>query len=66
MTAAALSVATVLLASAEAFTVWKLVGAAYLVLLGVQAIRRVARYSPDHAPPWSVYRQSLLANVLSP
>jgi threonine/homoserine/homoserine lactone efflux protein len=74
MTAAALGVAAILLASAEAFTVLKLVGAAYLVYLGVQSLVRAGRSSaaagadPAHpvAPAWAIYRQAFLANVLNP
>lgn len=74
MTAAALGVAALVLASAEAFTVLKLAGAAYLVLLGVQALRHARRPVPDEAeehPPAragtiAVYRSSLVANVLNP
>ncbi|WP_205471986.1 LysE family translocator [Nocardioides sp. SYSU D00038] len=78
MTAAAVGVAAVILASAQAFTVLKLVGAAYLVLLGVRALRDSWRRSsapdrpdrPDRAEaeqPWGrVWRQSFTANVLNP
>lgn len=44
VTAAAVGVAAVLLASAAAFTALKLVGAAYLVLLGVRAVRDSFRH----------------------
>ena len=44
--AAALGVASVLRASDVAFTVLKLVGAAYLVWLGLQAIRAARETSP--------------------
>ena len=76
MGAAALGVATLLLASAEAFTIVKLVGAAYLVFLGGQALVRSYRLAKSptdtrtdvhaHSSLASVYRQSLLANVLNP
>lgn len=76
MTAAALGVAALLLASAEAFTVLKLAGAAYLIFLGVQSIvrahRLVKRPEPDqevshqYASLFAVYRQSFYANVLNP
>ena len=75
MTAAALGVAAVLLASAEAFTALKLIGAAYLIYLGVQSLVRVMRHRDGPAaelsadsptPLGTVYRQSMLANVLNP
>lgn len=67
MAAAALGVAALLLASAQAFTILKLVGAAYLVYLGITAlVRAVRRSSTGHdavareeqSPPGTVYRQA--------
>ncbi|MDF9714665.1 LysE family translocator [Nocardioides sp. ChNu-153] len=76
MTAAAVGVAAVLLASAEAFLVLKLVGAAYLVFLGARALRdsfrhRLAEAQADGGPTpatssLAVWRQSFVANVLNP
>ncbi|MGJ9412844.1 LysE family translocator [Aeromicrobium sp. CF4.19] len=74
MAAAALGVAAVLVASAEAFTVLKLLGAAYLVYLGGQALlqsRYVRQEHSDDAPVAqlplvTVYRQAAVANVLNP
>jgi RhtB (resistance to homoserine/threonine) family protein len=69
-TASALGVAAVLAASATVFTVLKLAGAAYLVYLGVQALRAVRR---DHQPAaqaprrtGSPFRQGLVTNLLNP
>jgi RhtB (resistance to homoserine/threonine) family protein len=71
----ALGVAGLLAASAVAFTVVKLAGAAYLVLLGVKALlaaRRGAYEVADDAPapnrPGSgaAFRQGLLTNLLNP
>ena len=72
--AAALGIAALLHASAFAFTVLKLAGAAYLVLLGVRALldawRGAAVLLRSGAPsPGSVrspFRQGLLSNVLNP
>jgi threonine/homoserine/homoserine lactone efflux protein len=77
MTAASVGVAALLLASAKAFTALKLVGAAYLVYLGVRSLleaRRTARASASLAsdepqaatPAGQVFRQSMLSNVLNP
>jgi threonine/homoserine/homoserine lactone efflux protein len=64
--------AAVLAASATAYTVVKLVGAAYLVLLGVQTLRQSRRdrsQAPAAAPalprgnPW---RTGLVSNVFNP
>lgn len=74
MTAAAVGVAAVLLASAEAFTVLKLVGAAYLVYLGARALRDSFHHRPDESdaegepavPLARVWHQSFTANVLNP
>lgn len=73
---AALGVAALLAASATAYTVVKLAGAAYLLFIGVRAVRAAMRgeYS---APPagagdrdgpglWTGFRQGLLCNVLNP
>ena len=74
--ASALGVAAVLAASGTAFTVLKLVGAAYLIFLGLQAIwgtrRRGALYSEpeisagDGRAEASAFRQGLVTNLLNP
>ncbi|REE98726.1 LysE family translocator [Thermomonospora umbrina] len=72
--AAAVGVAAVLAASATAYTVVKLVGAAYLLFLGVRAVRAAMRgeYRPGESGdderdgPWRAFRQGLLCNVLNP
>ncbi|KQT94320.1 lysine transporter LysE [Marmoricola sp. Leaf446] len=77
LTAAAVGVAALLLASAQAFPVLKLAGAAYLVLLGLRALRDSVRRAdeaevagPDggasRLPAGSVLRQAFVANVLNP
>ena len=69
-TASALGLSVILATSAEAFTVVKLAGAAYLVYLGVQALRSsfrddvVAAAAPRRAA--SPFLQGLLSNVLNP
>jgi threonine/homoserine/homoserine lactone efflux protein len=70
---AAVGVAAVVAASATAFTVLKLAGAAYLIFLGVTTLWRVrGAGAAGHAaggPPLSfggLYRQGLLSNLLNP
>jgi RhtB (resistance to homoserine/threonine) family protein len=69
-TASALGLSVILATSAEAFTVVKLVGAAYLVYLGVQSLRSclrhetVATVAPRRAT--APFAQGLLSNVLNP
>jgi RhtB (resistance to homoserine/threonine) family protein len=73
--AAALGVAAVVRESAAAFTVVKLAGAAYLVYLGVQALRAARRRAPTSplsaSPAASLgargaFRQGLVSNLLNP
>jgi RhtB (resistance to homoserine/threonine) family protein len=72
--AAALGVAAVLRASEVAFTTLKLVGAAYLIWLGIQALRASGRerdageLQPDAAPSPALrsYRQGLFSNLANP
>jgi threonine/homoserine/homoserine lactone efflux protein len=65
--ASACGVAAVLNASAEAYTTVKLAGAAYLIWLGIQAIRHAGAHEPDHgARSGSPFRQGLLCNLLNP
>ncbi len=70
--AVAAGLSAVLVASAWAFTAVKLAGAAYLVYLGVQALRsRPEPVSaqpgrPRPASPWAVYRQGVFIDVLNP
>jgi threonine/homoserine/homoserine lactone efflux protein len=69
MFASAVGIASLLRASAEAFTVLKIVGAAYLVFLGVQTIlqtRRGVRPPEERVRRSSPYRQGLLSNLLNP
>ncbi len=68
--ASALGLSVILATSADAFTALKLVGAAYLVYLGVQALR--GSFRPESAAPAAPRRstapflQGLLSNVLNP
>lgn len=71
--AAAFGLSAILAASAVAFTVVKYVGAAYLLYLGVQALRsRGAGMDLAAAPeriavtPWQAFRQGILVDVLNP
>lgn len=69
---AAFGVASLLAASAVAFTVVKVVGAVYLAYLGVKALisawRRgeAVRIEGRTVSPWVGYRQGLLTNLLNP
>lgn len=74
-TAAAIGLSALLLASATAFTVLKIVGAAYLLWMGVQTVRAAARSrrEPGQAAvhrvrlrPATAVRQGLLSNALNP
>ena len=69
--AAALGIAALLHASAPAFTLLKLAGAAYLVWLGLRALNEAWRGTADarRAPArrrTSPFRQGLLSNLLNP
>jgi threonine/homoserine/homoserine lactone efflux protein len=72
---AAIGVAALLAASAVAFTIVKVVGAAYLLYLGLRALRSASR-EPHASEPtagvarpesiWTSFRQGLITNVLNP
>lgn len=74
--AVALGLGAVVAASAEAFTVLKLVGAAYVVYLGVQAIRhrgdaRLALVASEHSvarrtTAWNSVRTGLVVGATNP
>ena len=65
--ASACGVAAILNASAEAYTTVKLAGAAYLIWLGIQAIRHAGAHDPvQHARVGSPFLQGLLCNLLNP
>ena len=80
VTAATVGLSTLVAASATAFTAVKVVGAAYLIVLGVQALLASRRHPKDHsghggsAPAagapgpslGSAVRQGLLTNALNP
>ena len=69
-TASALGLSVILATSAEAFTIVKLAGAAYLAYLGVQSLRGSFRHeavepqSPRHRA--NPYVQGVFSNVLNP
>jgi RhtB (resistance to homoserine/threonine) family protein len=73
--ASALGIAAVVHASATAFTTLKLIGAVYLVWLGIQALRSAAR-SGGHGPANEIgarrvgarrgFRQGLISNLANP
>src|SRR2546422_3811199 len=69
--AAALGLSAVLATSASAFLVLKVVGAVYLVYLGVRMlITRTAAFGAtdiaDSVDTWTAFRQGMLTNVLNP
>jgi threonine/homoserine/homoserine lactone efflux protein len=65
---AALGIAAVVAASAELFTVMKLVGAAFLVYLGIQSLRgrREAPAAVRARVPRSAFREGLVTAVANP
>jgi threonine/homoserine/homoserine lactone efflux protein len=68
-TLAALGVAALLRSSPVAFEIIKLAGAAYLVWLGIRAIRSRGLATAHDRPPQplpSIFRQSVLGNILNP
>lgn len=72
-TLSALGVSALLVASAEAFAVLRWAGAAYLVWLGLQSLRRFRRGPPPGGAPGRAqasargsFAQGLLSNVLNP
>ncbi|MGH8780861.1 LysE family translocator [Paraburkholderia sp.] len=68
-TLAALGVAAVLRSSPVAFEAIKLAGAAYLVWIGIKALRsRGLATAHERAPQplWTVFRQSVFGNMLNP
>jgi RhtB (resistance to homoserine/threonine) family protein len=72
--ASALGVASIVRASDTAFTVLKLIGAAYLVWLGIQALRAAGRGSHSDAEPArrtavdgrGGFRQGLISDLANP
>jgi len=70
--AAALGISAILATSAMAFAVVKYVGAAYLLYLGIQALRSAGadmRLTSGEAPrttAWQAYRQGILVDILNP
>ncbi|WP_144144257.1 LysE family translocator [Paraburkholderia sp. BCC1884] len=68
-TLAALGVAALLRSSPVAFEVVKLAGAAYLVWIGIKAIRSKGLATAHERPPqplMTVFRQSVVGNLLNP
>jgi len=69
---AALGISAILATSALAFTLVKYVGAAYLLYLGIQALRSAGqgtRRTLEAGPcirPWKAYRQGILVDILNP
>ncbi len=67
--AAALGLSALLVSSALAFEAVRWLGAAYLIVLGVQTIRRPERLAADvalQADLLGVFRQGVVVNVLNP
>lgn len=69
--AATIGLSALIASSATAFTVVKLVGAAYLVAVGIRRIlsrdeTEIAEAAPVRAPLAKVYRQGVVVNVLNP
>jgi threonine/homoserine/homoserine lactone efflux protein len=68
-TFAALGIAAIVAASAEVFTVMKLIGAAFLVYLGIQSLRGRGRSGPVQPVPrqrGSAFREGLVTAIANP
>lgn len=68
---AAVGLSAILATSAMAFSVVKWAGAAYLIWLGIQALRSgggsfVADTGPGRASGWSIFCQGMLVSALNP
>ncbi|WP_020410405.1 LysE family translocator [Hahella ganghwensis] len=67
---AAVGLSAILLASATAFTLIKVAGAAYLIYLGIQTYRSGRKVKPDGAilqqSHWKIFRQGFVTNLLNP
>lgn len=70
--AAALGLSAILASSALAFAVVKYVGAAYLLFLGIQALRSAGKSTQldlktaPRCTAWQAYRQGVLVDILNP
>jgi threonine/homoserine/homoserine lactone efflux protein len=68
--AGAFGVSAIVMASAEAFTLLKLVGAAYLVWLGIKTFREartpVAVDQTETTGPWGSFREGVIVEALNP
>lgn len=68
--AAALGLSALLMSSTLAFTVVKLVGAAYLIYLGIRRMLQPETIGDDvrlpRQPLWRIFRQGILVNILNP
>ena len=69
--AVSVGIAGLIQASQPAFTALKIIGAAYLIFLGVQSIVAVVRGRPSHderksQPPELALRQGFLSNIANP
>ncbi|MGC3874525.1 LysE family translocator [Halomonas sp. GXIMD04776] len=70
--AAAAGISAILMTSAVAFMVVKYIGGAYLIYLGIQALRSsgasfdAARVSKKPVTAWRAYKQGVMIDVLNP
>ena len=73
--ASGLGLAAVVAASSQVFTALKLIGAGYLIYLGVQSLRSAghagepapqAGVTPEPSDRWRRFREGLLSNVVNP
>ena len=67
---AALGIAALIRSSELAFDLVRYAGAAYLVWIGIQALRHRAAFSiegaSDRKALWTIYKQSVIGNMLNP
>jgi len=67
---AALGIAAIIRSSPLAFDLVRYAGAAYLVWIGIQAIRHASAFSlgaaSDERALWTIFRQSVIGNALNP